>query len=129
MGQPIFTFVLRNKLKSMIMEKRTEQRKHFHHTHIAGFMYAEGCLAFRHLQVGTKLDLVREENNRHDLDAVAVYYRDYKLRFIPMHENEILAQFLDMGHTDLFEVRIARICQDAHPERQVYVNIYIRRYN
>ena len=111
----------------MIMQKRTEQRKFFLHTHIAGFMYAEGCLAFRHLQVGTRLNLVREENNRHDADAVAVYFREYKLGFIPMHENEIFAQFLDMGHTDLFEARVCRISPDAHPERQIHMNIYITR--
>jgi hypothetical protein len=57
---------------------------------------------FATLILHSKLDLVREENNRHDLYAVAVYYRNYKLGFIPMHENEIFAQFLDMGHTDLF---------------------------
>ena len=129
MGQHIFTFVLRNNLKSTIMEKRTEKRKHFLHTNIAGFMYWDGCEAFGRLEVGTELKLVREEDNRHDSDAVAVYYRDYKLGFIPGHENEIFAQFLDMGHTDLFEVRVARLCPDAHPERQVHVNIYIRRYN
>lgn len=119
------TFVLRNNLKSMIMEKRTEIRKHFLHTNIAGFMYWDGCEASSRLKVGTELKLVREDDNRYDSDAVAVYYSDYKLGFILDHENEIFALFKDMGHTDLFEVRVARLCPDAHPEHQVYVNIYI----
>ena len=109
------------------MERRTERRKHFLHTNIAGFMYWDGCEAFGRLEVGTELKLVREHNNRHDPDAVAVYYKDYKLGFIPGHENGIFAQFLDMGHTDFFEARVCRICPDAHPERQVYMNIYIMR--
>ena len=109
------------------MEKRTEIRKHFLHTNVAGFMYWDGCEAFSRLEVGTKLEMVREADNKHDCDAVALYYKDYKLGFIPGSENEIFAQFLDMGHSDLFEVRVCRLCPDAHPERQVYINIYIKR--
>ena len=88
------------------MEKRTERRKHFLHTNVAGFMYWDGCEAFSRLEVGTKLEMVREADNKHDCDAVALYYKDYKLGFIPGSENEIFAQFLDMGHSDLFEVRV-----------------------
>ena len=109
------------------MEKRREQRKHFLHTNVAGFMYWDGCEAFSRLEVGTKLEMVREADNKHDCDAVALYYKDYKLGFIPGSENEIFAQFLDMGYSDLFEVRVGRLCPDAHPERQVYINIYIKR--
>lgn len=109
------------------MEKRTEKRKHFLHTNVAGFMYWDGCEAFSRLEIGTKLELVREADNRHDADAVAIYFKDYKLGFIPGSENGVFAQFLDMGHVDLFDVRVARLCPDSHPERQVLINIYIKR--
>lgn len=126
MGQPIFIFVLRNyNLIKEIMEKRTEKRKHFLHCNIAGFTYWEGCIAFDELKMGAKLELVREESNRHDADAVAVYYKDMKLGFIPKYKNELISQFLDMGHSDVFEARVCRIDSEAHPEHQVYVNIYI----
>ena len=128
LGQPRFIFVLgNNKLIFKIMEKRTERRKHFLHTNVAGFMYWDGCEAFSRLEIGTKLELVRESDNKYDSDAIALYYMDYKLGYVPGSENEIFAQFLDMGHSDLFEVRVCRLCPDAHPERQVYVNIYIKR--
>lgn len=109
------------------MEKRTEQRKHFLHCYIAGFMYWDGCDAFKELEIGKRLELVREEDNKHDCNAVALYYGDYKLGFIPSDENEIFAQLLDMGHTDIFEVKICRLCPEAHPERQVSINVYIKR--
>lgn len=32
-----------------------------------------------------------------------------------------------IGYSDLFEVRVARLCEDAHPDKQVFVNIFIRR--
>ena len=127
--QPYFIFVLRNQqLIIEIMEKRTERRNHFLHTNVAGFMYWDGCEAFCKLEVGTKLELVRESDNRIDCDAVAIYYKDYKLGFIPGFKNEIFAKFLDMGHSDLFEVRVCRLCPEAHPEKQVYINIYIKRH-
>lgn len=41
----------------------------------------------------------------------------YKLGFIPSDVNEIFAQLLDMCHTDIFEVKVCRLCPEAHPER------------
>lgn len=109
------------------MEKRIEQRKHFLHCNIAGFTYWDGCIAFEELKMGTKLELVREEHNRHDPNAVAIYYKDMKLGFIPTQKNEIISQFIEMGQADVFEVRVCQIHKETHPERQVYINVYIKR--
>ena len=106
-----------------------ENKKHYLYCNIAGFMYWDGCEAFSELEVGKKLELVRESENKYDPEAVAIYYKDLKLGFVPRGDNEDLSHFLDMGHTDLFEVRVARLCEDAHPDKQVFVNIYIRRRN
>lgn len=111
------------------MEQRMEKRKHYLYCNIAGFMYWDGCEAFGELEGGKKLELVRESENKYDPEAVAIYYKDLKLGFVPRGDNECLSHFLDMGHIDLFEVRVARICEDAHPDKQVFVNIYIRRRN
>ena len=128
LGQPAFIFVLRNNNQTKeVMEKRTEQRKHFFHCNIAGFMYWDGCIAFEELKMGTELKLVREEYNSHDHNAVAVYYKDMKLGFIPIYKNELISQFLDMGHSDVFETRVCRLDKDTHPEHQVHINIYIKR--
>ena len=109
------------------MERRTEQRKHFLHCNIAGFMYWDGCIASEELKMGAKLELVREENNSHDHNAVAIYYGDMKLGFIPSKKNELISQFLDMGHSEVFETRVCQIDEEAHPEQQVHINIYIKR--
>ena len=111
------------------MEQRIEKRKHYLYCNIAGFMYWDGCEAFGELEVGKKLELVRESENKYDPEAVAIYFKDFKLGFVPRGDNECLSHFLDMGYTDLFEVRVARLCEDAHPDKQVFVNIYIRRRN
>ena len=109
---------------------RTEETKpikkvHLDSFHIAGFGFWEGCEAFEHLKIGTRLDLVREEDNPFDPYAVAIYYEDYKLGFIPRGSNHDISKFLDMGLLDIFDVRITRITPDAHPENQVEVILYI----
>ena len=47
---------------------------HFAHFDIAGFSYWEGCLVMHRLKIGTKVDLIREPDNRHDPYAVAVRF-------------------------------------------------------
>lgn len=44
-----------------VMEKKTEKRKHFLHCNIAGFTYWDGCMALSQLEVGTPLEMVRDE--------------------------------------------------------------------
>ena len=91
------------------MEKKTEMRKHFLHCNIAGFTYCDGCIVFGELEIGSELKLVREAENKHDPDAVAVYYNDVQLGFIPSSENETISKLLDMGYEDIFEVRVSRL--------------------
>ena len=92
-----------------VMEKKTEQRKHFLHCNIAGFTYWDGCMALGQLEIGSPLELVRDEDNKHDPDAVALYFKDYKLGYIPAHENETISQLLDMGYGNIFEVYVNTI--------------------
>jgi hypothetical protein len=40
---------------------------------------------------------------------------------------EALANFLEMGWTNIFECRICKIDEDAHPEKQVHLTIKIKR--
>ena len=77
--------------------------------------------------MGTKLELEREEYNSDDHNAVAIYYKDMKLGFIPKRHNALISQFLDMGHTDVFDVRVCQLDEETHPEYQVHVNVYIKR--
>jgi len=109
------------------MGKRTEQRKHFLHCNVAGFTYWDGCLALNKMEIGTKLQLEREFDNKYDADAVAIYFDDMKLGYIPREHNESISQFLDMGHDDVFEVYVCCINKESHPEHQVHINIYIKR--
>jgi hypothetical protein len=101
------------------------KKRHYIHFDIAGFTYWEGCLVLNELKVGTKLTLVREEDNKFDPYAVAVYLEETKLGFIPRTENHEISKFLELGHTDLFDARVNRISPDQDPENQVGVIVYI----
>ena len=81
---------------------------------------------FNELKIGTELTLVREEDNRFDPYAVAIYYDESKLGFIPRNQNHEISKFLELGHTNLFEVRINRITPDAQPENLVGAIVYIK---
>lgn len=95
--------------------------------HIAGFGYWEGCEAFESLKIGSVLELVREEDNKFDPYAVAIWYGDYKLGYIPKEDNQEISKLLEMGHTELFETRITRITPEVNPEGQVEVIVYIKK--
>ncbi len=45
----------------------------------------------------------------------------------PREDNETIAAFLEMGWNDVFEYRICKIREDAHPEYQIHLNIKIKR--
>ena len=108
-------------------------KKYFMDCHLAGVLYHEANEVWEHLKPGTPLRLVRELNNRHDPNAVAVVY-DHKeadeevcIGYIPRHANEVIALLLEMGWTHIFDCRIRQLCPDAHPERQVQLVIKVKR--
>ena len=100
--------------------------RHFATFHIAGFTYYNGVDVFEHLKIGQELLLKAEPENRFDPNAVAIYYEDVKLGFVPTEKNELLRKFLNLGHSDLFEVKISQVSPDAHPEKQIRVVVRIR---
>lgn len=102
------------------------KKRHYTTFDIAGFSYWEGCIVFNELKIGTELALVREEENKFDPYAVAIYYGESKIGFIPRDKNHEISKFLELGYTKMFEPRINRLTPDAHPENQVGVIVYIK---
>lgn len=107
------------------METRKETKRHFLNFDIAGFSYWEGCLAMPNLSIGTKLSLVKEENN-FDPYSVAIYFGNLKLGFIPRTENKMISKMLEMGYNDIFEAYVQRVSPEEHTERQIGVIVYLK---
>jgi hypothetical protein len=101
------------------------QDRNFSDFHIAGFNYYDAIDVFYDLRIGTPLSLKAEPQNPYDPAAVAIYYQNVKLGFVPRTQNEHLSKFLNLGHTDLFECKINQINPDTHPEKQVRVVVRI----
>lgn len=109
------------------------KKKYFMDCHLAGRMYHEADEVWEQLRVGTKVELVREADNRYDPQAVMICFNDKEneelvcLGYIPRSQNSTLALFMDMGYSDIFECRINQIDEKAHPEQQVHLTIRIKR--
>jgi len=100
--------------------------KHFADFYIAGFTYYNGVDVFENFKIGTYLNLKAEPENRFDPNAVAIYYKKEKIGFVPKTDNEMLSNFLNAGHTNLFEVKISQLAPINHPEKQIRVVVRIK---
>lgn len=97
------------------------KRRHFINFDIAGFSYWDGALVFNELKIGTELRLEREEKNQYDPKAVAVYYGDNKLGYVPRISNDAISKLCEAGYSDIFDVRINRVSPEESPEDQIGV--------
>ena len=93
---------------------------------IAGFTYYDGVEVFNKLEIGQKLKLRIEPENRYDPEAVAVYFYDKQLGYVPKAQNKTLFQFIALGY-DIFECYINSISRYEHPEKQISVLVRIKK--
>ena len=107
------------------MKSTFEPSRSFIDFHLAGFCHHDGVKVFDELKVGTKVDLRYEPDNQHDPEAVAIYYEDTKIGYVPSVKNSELYTLLYYGHEDLFEAYINMRDERAHPERQFRVAVKI----
>lgn len=113
------------------------KKMYFMDCHLAGRKYHDADEVWDELKVGTVLRMERDKENRYDTNAVAVIYErndrngavenEFLIGYIPRDNNVMIANFLEMGWSDVFECRISKLDPDAHPENQVQLTIRIKR--
>lgn len=108
------------------MEKRKETRRHYDNFHVAGFVYWEAPLVFGEMRVGDIVTFEREEDNKFDAYAMAIYFNDYKIGFVPRGNNHELSKFFETGHGDIFEARINSIDPTAYSENRIGITVYLK---
>lgn len=103
-----------------------EPSRHFMDFHLAAFAYYDGLDVIDSLTLGAPVILKAEPDNSFDPDAVAIFFDDVKIGYVPASYNYALAKLLYFGHGDIFEARIQMVKPDSHPERQFRVVVKIK---
>ena len=70
----------KNELNEML---RYEPSRYLDDFHLAGFAYYDGLEIIDELKLGREVRMVKELGNPYDEKAVAIYYGDKKLGYIP----------------------------------------------
>ncbi|MFD1672346.1 HIRAN domain-containing protein [Agrilactobacillus yilanensis] len=109
-----------------VKQYKYEPSRHLMDFHIAGFAYYDGLDIIDKLTPGKPVTLAAEPDNPYDPEAVAIYYKDYKLGYVPKDRNSLLSTILYFGHQNLFETRIQTADTTNHPERQFRVVVKIK---
>lgn len=90
-------------------------------TYVRGFQHHQGPGLIHRIAPDDALDLVREYDNEHDVNAVAVYWEGHKLGYLPMFENVSLAYMLDHGL--LLESHVVYTQPKAQPWEQCFIAV------
>ena len=91
---------------------------------VAGFQYHDGETVWPRLSTGDSLRLLREPGNPYDGQAVAVYWGDAKLGYVPRAANTAVAQMMDRG--EWLSARVARLRESQDPWKRVGISIAVR---
>lgn len=106
--------------------KKFEPSRRITSFHIRGFQHWDGAIVLDELTSGKKLDIIPEPDNPYDPQAMAIYYMDVKLGYVPANENALFSLLAYYGHVDVFESRIIQIDREADPWDQVRVAVYVK---
>jgi hypothetical protein len=90
---------------------------------LAGSQYYALADSWPQMQVGDRLTLIREADNRHDRNAVRVEWRGRKLGYVPRAENRAVAAALDAG--EALQARIATLRDEANPWHRLEFEVFL----
>lgn len=111
-GPTLQAFAVTNKAKYILGEMP-----------VAGYSYYEGESIEHLMQTGDKLNLVREPDNKFDESAIALYYDDTKIGYLPRVENSTISRLLDQNAP--VTATITDLDPDAGPWERVWVEVSI----
>jgi hypothetical protein len=98
-----------------------DAKKVLYEGYIANYQYHKGQQLEHLFEPGTSFDLKHEPENPFDEDAVAVFYKDKKIGFVPQSSNVPIAQKLKQGRQ--VRAKVARMLPDEEPWARVHVQV------
>ena len=103
-----------------------EKSRNLQDCHIAGFTYYNGLDVIHELEPGVSVNLQSEPDNPYDPDAVAIYFGEVKLGYIPRVKNNLISNLLYFGYGDIMEARINSYNPTAGPENQYRIVVKLK---
>lgn len=92
-------------------------------TFVRGFRYYEGPSLLRALKKEKKVQLVRDYENLYDEHAIAVFFHEKKIGYLPAEKNLLLSKILDFQLLDL-SGEVLRVEPKAKEWEQLYIGVY-----
>lgn len=108
--------------------KRIEMTKGsvlFKETEIKGTEYISNQHIFYKFEENDILTLKAEPSNKHDEYAVAVYFGDNKVGYLPRRDNKEISLLLQSGWDKLFVTYVSR-WYGCGAKRRIYISIHVR---
>lgn len=122
-----------------IPSMRSEKKKvPYTECQIAGWNFHNPEDFWDELYEDAELVLVREKNNKHDRNAVAVVLADefdgdaenfdsnFIIGYVPRTENEFIAQMMDLGWSDVFTAKLTTVKEHGSYVDRLHMTIYIQ---
>lgn len=96
--------------------------------HVAGASYfSDFDRLIDEIPIGAEVCFRREPKNRHDKNALAVYYKGYKLGYVPQVQNEKYVRLIDRGLTELLYATVASIDKETrYKEAMLEISVSLR---
>ena len=93
--------------------------------YVSGFSDYDGWKVFEELKIGTKVELRCEPDNPHNPEAVAIYYKDFKIGYALGEKSWGFFKLLYFGHEDILEAHITMVDESELPSSSIIVSISI----
>jgi hypothetical protein len=90
-------------------------------TNVAGFRYYGGDRVWTRINQGDSVTLRREPGNPHDGRAVALYWQEEKLGYLPRKDNTVIAGLLDQNAP--VDAHVARKTASSDPGQRLEVRV------
>lgn len=105
-----------------IEEAKATQKVYLLQSFVAGFRFHKGMELLPYMKEQDLVELKREPDNEHDSFAVAVYWQQEMIGYLPAASNEIIARLMDAGALALIGT-ITHLQHDAKPWENVAVAV------
>lgn len=90
---------------------------------VAGYQFYDGVEIWSQLQLKQAVKLTREHDNDFDEEAIAVYWKQHQLGYVPHKYKALLTRLMDEGN--VLSAEITHLCESHDPWQRIEIAIYL----